>query len=331
MTRAGAALLVALVAWFGCTPTRAPTWPAATLAHDRLTVTLYLPDADRGFYRGTRFDHSGVIGEVRASGHRFYAPLHAAHDPRVHDAISGPAEEFGMTDPPGFTEARPGETFVKIGVGLLRRPDLEPYAFDGAYEVATPGTWDVDLQATEARFEQVLHGDRGWAYRYVKTVRLLPGEPALAIGHELENLGSKTLATDVYNHNFTVIDATPYGPDYTVQLPFTTDPPRPIGEHATLSGDRIVVERPLGDTALWSPILEGGGPVAHHAATIRNDRTGASVSFQGDRPITKMVFWAVERAACPEPFVALEIPPGEVRRWTTTYTYEASGTGLNPR
>jgi hypothetical protein len=311
-----AAILAALV---GCT--RAAPWPSATLDHGHLRATLYLPDADKGFYQGIRFDHAGVIGEVRAAGHRFYAPLHAAHDPTLHDGIAGPAEEFGMTDPPGFAEAAPGETFVKIGVGVLRRPDDAAYAFDRAYELVVPGTWDVRITADEARFEQVLHAERGWAYHYVKTVRLLPGEPALTIAHELENLGSKPIVTDVYNHNFTTVDGAPYGPAYTVALPFTTDPPRPIGEHAVLDGDRIVVRRPLGETALWSPILETGGPVAHHAATVRHDPTGASVRFQGDRPITKMVFWAVERAACPEPFVALDVPPGETRAWSTRFTF----------
>jgi hypothetical protein len=31
-----------------------------------LKMTVYLPDAEKGFYRGTRFDWSGVIGPVRS-------------------------------------------------------------------------------------------------------------------------------------------------------------------------------------------------------------------------------------------------------------------------
>jgi len=47
----------------------------------------------------------------------------------VHDNVSGTAGEFGMgiadnVPPPlGFDEAKPGDCFVKIGVGVLRRPD----------------------------------------------------------------------------------------------------------------------------------------------------------------------------------------------------------------
>jgi hypothetical protein len=49
--------------------------PTAEIRNDRIRVNLYLPDAARGYYRGTRFDWSGMLGSLanhfphRASGH----------------------------------------------------------------------------------------------------------------------------------------------------------------------------------------------------------------------------------------------------------------------
>ena len=94
-------------------------FPRLELENGILKVSLYLPDVEHGYYRGTRFDWSGIIERVDYAGHRFYAPLHASHDPLRHDSVSGPADEFGMFRPMGFAEAGEGESFVKIGVGLL--------------------------------------------------------------------------------------------------------------------------------------------------------------------------------------------------------------------
>ncbi len=40
----------------------------------------------------------------------------------------------------GYNEAKPGEMFVKIGVGVLRKPDNSPYQFSKLYDIVNPGT-----------------------------------------------------------------------------------------------------------------------------------------------------------------------------------------------
>ncbi len=99
-----------------------------------MRVKLYLPDATNGFYRGTRFDWSGVVADLQYAGHSYYGPWFTQTDPKVSDfvyrgaeivagpcsAITGPVEEFTAL---GYDEAKPGGTFLKIGVGMLRKPD----------------------------------------------------------------------------------------------------------------------------------------------------------------------------------------------------------------
>ncbi len=98
-----------------------------------IQATIHPPDPVSGFYRGTRFDWSGVIGSLKYAGHNYYGPWFTKTDPTVKDyiyqgddivagpcsAVTGPAEEFSTNEEGlGFSEAAPGGTFLKIGVGV---------------------------------------------------------------------------------------------------------------------------------------------------------------------------------------------------------------------
>jgi hypothetical protein len=296
-------------------------FPRAKLTNGEIDVSIYLPDTECGYYRGTRFDWSGIIEHVDYRGHRFYAPVHANHDPYRHDAVSGPADEFAMFHPMGFVEALPGESFVKIGVGLLQKGTSDEYLFDADYPLGHAGTWQIEQDGQWIRFEQVLDGERGWAYRYRKTIRLLDCEPGFVIEYFLENSGVKTVDITHYNHNFTLIDGTPYGPDYAVEFALSSDETISINDVAWFRDGAIEVERPLGDRSLWVELYNGPGRVDYNAATVRNKTTGAAVSFEGDTAIERMVFWAVKRAACPEPFVRIRLNPGESTSWSCSYRF----------
>ena len=296
-------------------------YPSVDLNKGAIRVSMYLPDAVRGYYRGTRFDWSGIIRQVRFRDHQFYAPLHPSHDPTCHDAVSGPAEEFAMFRPMGFAEASPGQSFVKIGVGLLMKADEGDYSFDGNYELICAGDWDISHNTDSVTFDQALQGERGWAYRYTKSIQLSAGRPELTIRHRLENTGEKTIDIDNYNHNFTIIDDVPVGPDYRVEFPFTTDDPISIGDLGRFRADAVEIEKPLGEDSLWVELYDGKGRIDYNQAIVRNLRSGAAVEFRGDAPVTRMVFWAVERAACPEPFIHLLLAPGQCREWSSRYRF----------
>ncbi len=296
-------------------------YPGLVLTNGVIRVSVFLPDAKQGYYRGTRFDWSGIIEQVEFRGHRYYQPLHAEHDPYRHDSVGGPAEEFAMFNPMGFAEAGPGESFIKIGVGLLQKGHEQDYRFDGDYPLIRAGDWDIDYQSDRVEFEQDFRGDRGWAYRYRKIIRLLENRAELVIEHRLENSGDKTIDINHYNHNFTIIDGVDYGPDYRVEFPFATDQPQSINDLAWFRDDYIETGDSLAGNSLWIQLYEGDARSDYNAATVRNLRTGASVAFKGDAGIDRMVFWGVDRAACPEPFIKIYLEPGQSREWSTVYRY----------
>ena len=52
------------------------------------------PTRNTGYYRGTRFDWSGAIASLTWNGHEYFGQWFDRYDPKIHDAITGPVEEF---------------------------------------------------------------------------------------------------------------------------------------------------------------------------------------------------------------------------------------------
>ena len=118
-------------------------YPSLTISNDEVEMKLYLPDPENGFYRGTRFDWSGVIGSVRYKGHDYFGYWKKTHDPFFHEDLSGPVE--GYIDPGlGYDEAEPGGEYVRIGVGVIEKPDEEQYSFRNFYKLLDSGIWAID-------------------------------------------------------------------------------------------------------------------------------------------------------------------------------------------
>src|SRR5215472_18453045 len=68
--------------------------PKASISNGLVNAVVYLPDPTNGYYRGVRFDWSGVVGCLAYKGHTYFGVWFPHYDPLLHDAISGPVEEF---------------------------------------------------------------------------------------------------------------------------------------------------------------------------------------------------------------------------------------------
>ena len=177
--------------------------PQAKISNGLIDAKLYLPDAERGYYRGTRFDWSGVIPSLRYKGHEYFGQWFDRYDPNIHDAIAGPVEEFLTHDAGlGYQDAKPGRGFVRIGVGLVRKPDEPAYQRFKTYEIINPGRRSIRKGRDWIEFTHELQSDAGYEYIYKKTVRLAKGKPVLTLEHTLRNTGSIAIETSVYDHNF---------------------------------------------------------------------------------------------------------------------------------
>src|SRR5207237_2136398 len=122
----------------------AAEYPETQISNGPITAKILLPDPERGSYRGTRFDWSGIISSLQYKDHEYFGQWYEKHDPKIHDAITGPVEEFLSNDAGlGYAEAKPGETFVRIGAGAVRKPEERGYQRFRTYDIADPGKWEV--------------------------------------------------------------------------------------------------------------------------------------------------------------------------------------------
>src|SRR5258707_7268665 len=302
--------------------TPANAFPQHTLKNDAVKLTIYLPDAEKGYYRGTRFDWSGLIEQAEYKGHTFFGPWKTTHDPRNHDDADGPVEEFGMFAPLGYGEAKVGESFIKIGVGRLEKPKEEKYQVHGAYKIVEPGTWKITYEADWIQFEQDLKDDSGRGYHYVKRIQLAKKSDGFAIEHVLKNNGKGALETDHYCHNFIRIDDQPIGKDYVMEFAFEPAAKKPLKDEAVLKGRRLLFREDLKpDQALFVELQGSKERAEENAVTVKSNKSGAGIRIKGDAPLDHFNVFAVKLAVCPEPFIKIKLMPGKEMKWTTRYTF----------
>lgn len=305
--------------------------PSVTIRNELITAKIYLIDPAKGFYRGERFDQAGVVGRLTLGGTDFYGPWFdrvATVDTGYPftpqgvvvdqaSAISGPVEEFA---PAGFDEAKPGGTFLKIGVGRLRKPDHRDYDHARSYEIVDPGK----RSTTNTRDSIIFTQDVAHAFRYVKTLRLLPGKPQMRIEHELTDTGTGPLITNVYDHNF--LNLGPGNGDVMVTVPFAITPDiAPNPDLARVENNQFYYVRPLQGDERVAFLMSGfGGSAKDYDVLVENKKTGASVRVTGDDRLVRLYTWSIRTVMAVEPFVGIQLRPGETKRWSYTYTYQAA-------
>lgn len=317
--------------------TSPPRYPEAVLSNNQIRLRVYLPDPERGFYRSTRFDWSGVIASLEHQGHQYYGPWFTGTDPGVRDfiyksdteliaspqsAITGPAEEFSR--PQGFADAAPGGTFVKVGVGVLRKKDDAAYSAYANYDIASTGEWQVEESPGRIDFTQIVKDPTGaYSYEYRKVLRVTAGRPELVIEHSLKNTGTKSIETPQYNHNFLTLDGAATGPELAIVTTFpikTSQPPDPA--MAVIKGNEIQYTKTLTGEERVTFSLEGFGKDAKsYDLRVENRKTGAGVRITGNRPLARLPLWSIRSVLSIEPFVDVTTAPGQTTSWTYTYTY----------
>ncbi len=317
------------------------TAPVVTLRNEQIAAKIWLPDVQKGFYRGVRFDWAGVIGGLTYKGHDFYVPWFDGMSPSVRDfvfqdgkaiagpntAATGPVEEFNAEGGAlGYAEAKPGEVFVKIGVGVLRRLDDAAYAPFRQYPLVDAGKRSNVVQADHVELtHEVTDPGTGYAYHYVKTVRLVKDQPVMLLEHVLRNTGTRTITTQVYNHNFLNINGTgtTSGLELSTAYPFTVAA-APDAQLAEVAGNRFIYRAAPTTEQRVTAVLNGfGAAAADNGFHIVHRTLGAGVRITGDQPLTRAFLWSIKPVMSIEPFIRMSIAPGESFKWSYRYEFEA--------
>lgn len=339
--------------------------PSVAISNGQIKAKIYLPDAKNGFYHSTRFDWSGVVGSLEYKDHTFYGPWFYKVDHSVYDfnyddkgivsadftAMVGPGEEFNTDGTAlGFADAQPGGTFVKIGVGVLRKPPageppdpprpapplgrgavagrgpLNPDRYDHSrtYTIVDPGKWTVKKNKDSVEFtHELTDAADGYGYIYRKVVRLVPGKPQLAIEHSLKNTGAKAINTSVYNHNFFTLDREGPSEGLTITVPYQIQSQRPPTQGLLETrGNQLVYIKTLTDKDRGTATLGGFGDTARdYDIRVENKKLGAGYHVVGDRPLSNVALWSIRSVMAVEPYITMSIDPGREFTWSLTYDY----------
>lgn len=311
--------------------------PQVKIGNKLLSATVLLPDPDKGFYRGVRFDWAGMISSLNYKGHEYYGLWFDGVAPDVRDytfrgdqivaspntAAVGPTDAYDPSQPLGWAEAAPGGTFVKIGVGVLRKPtDGANYSSFRGYELVDHGVWKVEAKPDRVTFTQTVSDPvSGYGYVYGKELRLVPGQPELEVRHSLKNIGAKPITTTTFNHNFLTLGGAPAQAGLQVGAAFDLQPGKPLKDVARVEGRVLTYQRALGAEEVFStPFAVAAPPSSAYNLFVRNAQ-GVGYSVRADRPLTSLQLWSIRSIVAFEPFVTLAAEPQQTVTWTYSYRY----------
>lgn len=291
---------------------RSKGFPHINLKNKFLKIGIYLPDTAHGYYRAARFDWAGVISSLQYKNHEYFGEWFNKHDPFVHDAITGPVEEFSAV---GYEEVKAGGTFMKIGVGLLEKPDESQYRFSTKYKIIDHGIWKIEHNKSSVAFTHYLQSSGGYGYVYRKVLAIKSGSAEMILTHSIKNTGDKTISATVYDHNMFTIDNTTSGKNFTVTFPFRPELKSQNNDSDSLLvlvGNSIHFKRDFlkGEKAKIDLAGFGNSP-DDYSITIENVATGAGVTITGSRPIYQLAYWCIPTVLSPEPFIRFNIAPNE--------------------
>jgi hypothetical protein len=323
---------------FGAVPAlKRESYPSVKLANGVVELVVYLPDAEKGYYRERRFDWSSMAGRLVYRGHDWFEDWRG--DPHMPSGViddgSGPSSEFGSGNlgtppPPGFVEAGPGGTFMKIGVGELRRPvateagTADPaYGFGFPYPVVRIFPWTFTNGADWIELVQESLAVNGYRYRLVRRFDLTVSPPGFVMKCQFENRGEKAIEQTCYDHNFICLDGRLLGPDTRLVYAYPLILAHPQGDDVLVIKDRTVSLRRkfgFGDSAAM--VFSGFDDTpAGSVVTVWQDDLKTGLRIRSDQPLERSLIYCAPTAVCPESHVLVAVPPGATKRWETRYEF----------
>ncbi len=292
-------------------------YPSTVISNKEVRMKVYLPDPDKGLYRATRFDWSGVIGSVQYKGHEYFGYWKETHDPTFHEDLTGPVE--GYIEPgPGYAEAETGGGFIRIGVGIIEKVDEPEYNWMKTYKIMDHGTWKIDQGDDWISFTHKIETNFGYGYVYTKTINLK--NDGFTIKHTLHNKGEKAIETDQFNHNFFMIDGEQSGTAFQITFPYAISTEDDLKGYLEISGKELSFISDIENSSVFLKLDGYSEDPADHKVTVLNRKSGAGVTYTVDKPLARMVFWACETTLCPENSIWISVEPGQQESWTSAYS-----------
>ncbi|NOY81207.1 MAG: hypothetical protein GXP31_09405 [Kiritimatiellaeota bacterium] len=270
----------------------------------------------------TRFVWAGWINNItfKPSGQRWFAndSVHQWH---------GIPEEFGQAVKMRRTGRNEFEV-IKVGIGTCTGKGISHHS---SLKLLKAFPWDRVVRTTErggkrVLFRQKLSTELGYGYLLEKEFLLEPGRSELLIRRRLKNTGREPLHTTWYTHAFwaqAAGNAAGYDADSwtTIPIRYRGNGPR-AGIVDTAS---CIPDRPRG-TGVWGAIP--ADLLAESWYASGNRKTGDVFLTRLDTPLAWDRVWTYESTYSCEPFVVIDLDPGQEKTWTMVRTVGVGLTGV---
>jgi hypothetical protein len=284
------------------------------LANAELTVDLLDPAAEHARL-GPRFCWGGYIWQVhdRDIGALLTGPEWPNPAPTPHNG-QGLPESFRHSTTSGQPLLWQGAVGLAPGAGALGHDAA------GAIVVTEPCVWQIEIHPERAVF-RTAQTVAGWSYELDRTVELRGRQ--VRSTSRLTNRGTAPLVLEWFAHPFFALQADGL---QRVTLPEGTQLAENPGY--VLAGSTLTLRRAfvgVQDGHLEPLGLPAGRPFV---ARLSHPRL-TEVRFAVDFTPYKCVLWANGNTLSLEPFLALNLAPGESREWTLTYDFGASSSGTS--
>lgn len=286
------------------------------LSNEELRIELLEPISDCARL-GPRFCGGGFIWQVYD---RFERPLLSG--PEWPEPAPSPFNGQGL--PESFRhrtlEGRPltwrGDRGVALGAGELR---IDP---DGQVRLSAPCTWQITRHATSIEFFTT-ENIAGFHYAIVRRIELAGRE--VRSSTRLSNLSpTESLVLEWFAHPFFALVDGRVGAEIACAATLADNPGFTL-QNGALTQIRRFTAATDGhmDRGLQLP---PGRPL--HAKLAHPILT--HVGFETSFVPSACVIWGNDRTFSFEPYLALNLAPGEVREWSLTYRFGASSGMATP-
>ena len=285
------------------------------IRNNRLTVSIAKPDK----YDFTqRFDRHGFITQVTLDGKDSFC----TKEPEGCTNGVGICNEFNMTNPIGYDEAKPGDKFLKLGVGLLTRKDENPYEFWGKYEVE-PSVYKCEWKEDKVSFQVKPTLCNGYEVLLNKEITLK--DNCINIKYSLENLGEKPVSIEEYCHNFLRFNDYKVCDDYQLYLPYKVQPIEKT-EGIVINDEGITWNSDISDGFYMKTSLLDKS--YYRAFELKHGPSGLSIIEEDDFYATRFALWGTKDIISPEVFISFTILPGEIKSFSRSFKFSRSLVGI---
>ncbi|WP_462318986.1 hypothetical protein [Marinilabilia sp.] len=267
-------------------------------------------------YIGSRFDWTGKVTQLWWKD----IPMCTSEFSGSNSEQQGKGffNEFGIDQPIGYEDTEIGKFFPKIGVGMLRKEDNQPYDFFHQYE-CLPFLFSTDINGSTVTFKCINSFEK-YAFSLQKTIQLT--DNGFIVDYRLENNSRVTFNTSEYVHNF----LSPGKRNLTDKIQLTVGEDinnqsfsKGINPNNCLSyvGNQITwKETPDSDfffEKISKPKKEGFN------WKLTDNDLNLSISETVDFKPEKINLWGRAHVVSPELFKTISLKPGETERWRRSY------------